>query len=92
MTTLATAVEDPGSIGPSRKYEKNAIEYFRKLAAQLKVVPDQNSYDSQCRTPFKPNRRVVIARENEAHLLISYSRGCVYDSSTTRWLVFVLEY
>ncbi len=66
--------EDPGSIGPSRrKYEKDAVlSISRKLSAQLNAVPGIKTRMTRTGDYFvNLNRRVAIAREHDAHLLIS---------------------
>ncbi|WP_146491330.1 N-acetylmuramoyl-L-alanine amidase [Vibrio sp. T20] len=85
--------EDPGSIGPSRKYEKNAtLSISRKLAAQLNAVPGIKTRLTRNADYFvNLNRRVAIARENEAHLLISIHADAFTTPQPRGGSVFVLN-
>ncbi|MCX2760725.1 N-acetylmuramoyl-L-alanine amidase [Vibrio sp. Sgm 22] len=85
--------EDPGSIGPSRKYEKNAtLSISKKLAAQLNAVPGIKTRMTRNADYFvNLNRRVAIARENEAHLLISIHADAFTTPQPRGGSVFVLN-
>ncbi|MCF7504115.1 MULTISPECIES: LysM peptidoglycan-binding domain-containing protein [Vibrio] len=85
--------EDPGSIGPSRKYEKNAtLSISRKLAAQLNAVPGIKTRLTRNADYFvNLNRRVAIARENEAHLFISIHADAFTTPQPRGGSVFVLN-
>jgi N-acetylmuramoyl-L-alanine amidase len=85
--------EDPGSIGPSRKYEKNAtLSISRKLAAQLNAIPGVKTRLTRNADYFvNLNRRVAIARENQAHLLISIHADAFTTPQPRGGSVFVLN-
>ncbi len=85
--------EDPGSIGPTRKYEKNAtLSISKKLAAQLNAVPGVKSRLTRNGDYFvNLNRRVAIARENEAHLLVSIHADAFTTPQPRGGSVFVLN-
>ncbi|MDA0146019.1 N-acetylmuramoyl-L-alanine amidase [Vibrio sp. RW] len=85
--------EDPGSIGPTRKYEKNAtLSISRKLAARLNAVPGITTRLTRNADYFvNLNRRVAIARENEAHLLISIHADAFTTPQPRGGSVFVLN-
>ncbi|WP_434527933.1 LysM peptidoglycan-binding domain-containing protein [Vibrio sp. K4] len=86
--------EDPGSIGPSRrKYEKDAVlSISRKLSAQLDAVPGIKTRMTRTGDYFvNLNRRVAIARENNAHLLISIHADAFTSPKPRGGSVFVLN-
>ncbi|MGR5302877.1 N-acetylmuramoyl-L-alanine amidase [Vibrio alfacsensis] len=86
--------EDPGSIGPSRrKYEKDAVlSISRKIAAQLDSVPGIKTRMTRKGDYFvNLNRRVAIARENDAHLLISIHADAFTSPQPRGGSVFVLN-
>ncbi|MFN1535462.1 MULTISPECIES: LysM peptidoglycan-binding domain-containing protein [Vibrio harveyi group] len=86
--------EDPGSIGPSRrKYEKDAVlSISRKLSAQLNAVPGIKTRMTRTGDYFvNLNRRVAIARENDAHLLISIHADAFTSPKPRGGSVFVLN-
>ncbi|MGR5325535.1 LysM peptidoglycan-binding domain-containing protein [Vibrio sp. DNB22_17_1] len=86
--------EDPGSIGPSRrKYEKDAVlSISRKIAAQLDSVPGIITRMTRKGDYFvNLNRRVAIARENDAHLLISIHADAFTSPQPRGGSVFVLN-
>ncbi|MEF1202872.1 LysM peptidoglycan-binding domain-containing protein [Vibrio owensii] len=86
--------EDPGSIGPSRrKYEKDAVlSISRKLSAQLDAVPGIKTRMTRNGDYFvNLNRRVAIARENNAHLLISIHADAFTSPKPRGGSVFVLN-
>lgn len=86
--------EDPGSIGPSRrKYEKDAVlSISRKISAQLDAVPGIKTRMTRNGDYFvNLNRRVAIARENNAHLLISIHADAFTSPKPRGGSVFVLN-
>ncbi len=86
--------EDPGSIGPSRrKYEKDAVlSISRKIAAQLNATPGIKTRLTRSGDYFvNLNRRVAIARENDAHLLISVHADAFTSPKPRGGSVFVLN-
>ncbi|WP_411065443.1 LysM peptidoglycan-binding domain-containing protein [Vibrio rotiferianus] len=86
--------EDPGSIGPSRrKYEKDAVlSIARKISDQLNSVPGIKTRMTRTGDYFvNLNRRVAIARENDAHLLISIHADAFTSPKPRGGSVFVLN-
>ncbi|KYN82780.1 N-acetylmuramoyl-L-alanine amidase [Vibrio cidicii] len=85
--------EDPGSIGPTRRYEKNAtLSISKKIAAELDAVPGIKTQLTRSGDYFvNLNRRVAIARENEAHLLISIHADAFTSPQPRGGSVFVLN-
>ncbi len=85
--------EDPGSIGPSGKYEKSAVlSISRKIAAQLDAVPGIKTRLTRNGDYFvNLNRRVAIASENDAHLLISIHADAFTTPQPKGGSVFVLN-
>ncbi|MGY0617619.1 N-acetylmuramoyl-L-alanine amidase [Vibrio sp. FJH11] len=86
--------EDPGSIGPSRrKYEKDAVlSIARKIAAQLNATQGVKARLTRTGDYFvNLNRRVAIARENDAHLLISIHADAFTSPRPRGGSVFVLN-
>lgn len=85
--------EDPGSIGPSRKYEKNAtLSISKKIAAQLNAISGIKTRLTRNGDYFvNLNRRVAIARENEAHLLLSIHADAFTTPKPRGGSVFVLN-
>ncbi|UTV27543.1 N-acetylmuramoyl-L-alanine amidase [Photobacterium atrarenae] len=65
--------EDPGSIGPSRKYEKNVtLDISKKVAAKINATPGMKAVLTRRGDYFvNLNKRSEIARKNKAHLLVS---------------------
>ncbi|MCW8331813.1 N-acetylmuramoyl-L-alanine amidase [Photobacterium sp. SDRW27] len=65
--------EDPGSIGPSRKYEKNVtLDISKKVAAKINATPGMKAVLTRQADYFvNLNKRSDIARRNKAHLLVS---------------------
>ncbi|KDM90286.1 N-acetylmuramoyl-L-alanine amidase [Photobacterium galatheae] len=65
--------EDPGSIGPSRKYEKNVtLNIARKVADRINATPGMKAVLTRRGDYFvNLNKRSEIARKNKAHLLVS---------------------
>lgn len=85
--------EDPGSIGPTRKYEKNAtLSISKKIAAQLNAIPGIKARLTRNGDYFvNLNRRVAIASENNAHLLISIHADAFTTPQPRGGSVFVLN-
>ncbi|EIO4060895.1 N-acetylmuramoyl-L-alanine amidase [Vibrio vulnificus] len=85
--------EDPGSIGPTRRYEKNAtLSISHKIAAELDAVPGIKTRLTRSGDYFvNLNRRVAIARENDAHLLISVHADAFTSPQPRGGSVFVLN-
>ncbi|CAM4042782.1 N-acetylmuramoyl-L-alanine amidase [Vibrio neonatus] len=65
--------KDPGSIGPSKKYEKHVtLSIAKKLAAQLNAVPGIRTKLTRTGNYYVPlDQRVAIADKYKAHLFIS---------------------
>ncbi|WP_083882396.1 LysM peptidoglycan-binding domain-containing protein [Photobacterium marinum] len=65
--------EDPGSIGPSKKYEKNVtMDIARKVAAKIDATPGMKAVLTRRGDYFvNLNKRSEIARKYKAHLLVS---------------------
>ncbi|SHG11175.1 N-acetylmuramoyl-L-alanine amidase [Vibrio gazogenes] len=85
--------EDPGSIGPKGKYEKNVtLSVAKKLAAQLNAVPGMKAVLTRKGDYFvNLNRRSEIARKNKAHLLISIHADAFTSPQPRGASVFVLN-
>ncbi|SJN58413.1 N-acetylmuramoyl-L-alanine amidase AmiB precursor [Vibrio ruber DSM 16370] len=85
--------EDPGSIGPGGKYEKNVtLSVAKKLAAQLNAVPGMKAVLTRKGDYFvNLNRRSEIARKNKAHLLISIHADAFTSPQPRGASVFVLN-
>jgi N-acetylmuramoyl-L-alanine amidase len=65
--------EDPGSIGPTRKYEKNVtLAVSKKVAAKINATPGMKAVMTRSSDYFvNLNKRSEIARKNKSHLLVS---------------------
>ena len=65
--------EDPGSIGPSRLYEKKVtLDISKKVAARINATPGMKAVMTRQGDYFvNLNRRTEIARQKRAHLLVS---------------------
>ena len=65
--------EDPGSIGPSRLYEKKVtLDIAKKVAARINATPGMKAVMTRQGDYFvNLNRRTEIARQKRAHLLVS---------------------
>lgn len=85
--------EDPGSIGPTRKYEKHAtLSISRKVAQQLNSVPGIKAVMTRSGDYFvNLNKRSSIARRNKAHLLISVHADSFRSPQPRGGSVFVLN-
>ncbi|WP_439333868.1 N-acetylmuramoyl-L-alanine amidase [Vibrio agarilyticus] len=85
--------EDPGSIGPTRKYEKTAVlSISQKLAQKLDAIPGITTKLTRRGDYFvNLNRRVAIAREADAHLLVSIHADAFTSPQPRGGSVFVLN-
>lgn len=85
--------EDPGSIGPSRKYEKHAtLAVSKKIAAQINAVPGMKAVLTRGGDYFvNLNKRSEIARRNKAHLLVSIHADGFHTPQPRGGSVFVLN-
>ncbi|MCG9684041.1 N-acetylmuramoyl-L-alanine amidase [Vibrio sp. Isolate23] len=85
--------EDPGSIGPSRKYEKHAtLAISKKIAAQINAVPGMKAVLTRRGDYFvNLNKRSEIARGNKAHLLVSIHADGFRSPQPRGGSVFVLN-
>lgn len=85
--------EDPGSIGPSRKYEKHAtLAVSKKVADQLNAVPGMKAVLTRRGDYFvNLNKRSEIARKNKAHLLVSIHADAFHSPKPRGGSVFVLN-
>ncbi|WP_428475597.1 N-acetylmuramoyl-L-alanine amidase [Photobacterium profundum] len=65
--------EDPGSIGPTRKYEKNVtLAVSKKVAAKINATSGMKAVMTRSSDYFvNLNKRSEIARKNKSHLLVS---------------------
>lgn len=65
--------EDPGSIGPSRRYEKNVtLAISRKVVDRINATPGMRAVLTRRGDYFvNLNKRSEIARKYKAHLLVS---------------------
>ncbi|WP_299021687.1 N-acetylmuramoyl-L-alanine amidase [uncultured Photobacterium sp.] len=65
--------EDPGSIGPSKKYEKSVtLGISKKVAAKINATPGMKAVLTRRGDYFvNLNKRSEIARRHKAHLLVS---------------------
>ncbi len=85
--------KDPGSVGPSRKYEKNVtLSISRQLAQKLNALDGIKARLTRNGDYFvNLNRRVAVARENNAHLLISIHADAFTSPKPRGGSVFVLN-
>ena len=85
--------EDPGSIGPSRKYEKVAtLAIAKKIAAQINAVPGMKAVLTRQGDYYvNLNKRSEIARKNKAHLLVSIHADAFSSPKPRGASVFVLN-
>ncbi|MGL5430465.1 MAG: N-acetylmuramoyl-L-alanine amidase [Vibrio sp.] len=85
--------EDPGSIGPTRKYEKNVnLSVSKKLADQLNAVPGIKAVLTR-RGDYSVNlnKRTDIARRSKAHILVSIHADAFHTPQPRGGSVFVLN-
>lgn len=85
--------EDPGSIGPSRKFEKDAtLSVSKKLADQINAVPGMKAVLTRSGDYFvNLNKRTEIARKSKAHLLVSIHADAFHTPQPRGASVFVLN-
>jgi N-acetylmuramoyl-L-alanine amidase len=85
--------EDPGSIGPGGRYEKNAtLAISKKLADQLNAISGIKAVLTRNGDYFVPlNKRSDIARKNKAHLLVSIHADAFSSPHPRGASVFVLN-
>lgn len=85
--------EDPGSIGPHRNYEKNAtLSIGKKLARSLNAVPGIHTRLTRAGDYYVTlDKRVAIARKNNADLLISVHADAFTSPQPRGASVFVLN-
>lgn len=85
--------EDPGSIGPTRKYEKHAtLAVSKKIAAQINMVPGMKAVLTRGGDYYlNLNKRSAIARTNKAHLLVSVHADAFHSPKPRGGSVFVLN-
>ncbi|WP_413285869.1 N-acetylmuramoyl-L-alanine amidase [Vibrio sp. MA40-2] len=85
--------EDPGSIGPSNKYEKHAtLSISQKIAQQLNSVAGIKAVLTRNGDYFvNLNKRSDIARRSKAHLLVSVHADSFSSPKPRGGSVFVLN-
>ncbi|MDQ2192736.1 MULTISPECIES: N-acetylmuramoyl-L-alanine amidase [unclassified Vibrio] len=85
--------EDPGSIGPTKKYEKNAtLSISKKIADQINAVPGMKAVMTRSGDYFvNLNKRSEIARRNKSHLLVSIHADAFHTPQPRGGSVFVLN-
>lgn len=85
--------EDPGSIGPSKRYEKHAtLAISKKIAAQINATPGMKAVLTRSGDYFvNLNKRSSIARKNKAHFLISIHADGFRTPQPKGGSVFVLN-
>jgi N-acetylmuramoyl-L-alanine amidase len=85
--------EDPGSIGPTKKYEKHVtLSVSKKLAAQINAIPGMKAVLTRSGDYFvNLNKRSNIARKNGAHLLVSVHADAFRTPQPRGGSVFVLN-
>ncbi|MCW8346326.1 N-acetylmuramoyl-L-alanine amidase [Vibrio sp. ZSDZ65] len=85
--------EDPGSIGPTKKYEKHVtLSVSKKLAAQIDAIPGMKAVLTRRGDYFvNLNKRSDIARKNKAHLLVSIHADAFRTPQPRGASVFVLN-
>ncbi|MGY3570903.1 LysM peptidoglycan-binding domain-containing protein [Vibrio paucivorans] len=85
--------EDPGSIGPSKKYEKHAtLAISKKIAAHINAIPGMKAVLTRNGDYFvNLNKRSEIARRNKAHLLMSIHADGFHTPQPRGGSVFVLN-
>ncbi|WP_245868403.1 LysM peptidoglycan-binding domain-containing protein [Vibrio fujianensis] len=85
--------EDPGSIGPTRKFEKDVtLSVSKKLADQINAVPGMKAILTRSGDYFvNLNKRTEIARKSKAHLLVSIHADAFHTPQPRGASVFVLN-
>ncbi|MDA9556756.1 N-acetylmuramoyl-L-alanine amidase [Vibrio sp.] len=84
---------DPGSIGPSKKYEKHTtLTVAKKLAQQINAIDGMQAVLTRRGDYYVDlNRRSEIARRNKAHLLVSIHADAFRSPRPRGASVFVLN-
>ncbi|NAW69628.1 LysM peptidoglycan-binding domain-containing protein [Vibrio sp. V27_P1S3P104] len=85
--------EDPGSIGPTRKFEKDVtLSVSKKLADQINAVPGMKAVLTRSGDYFvNLNKRTEIARKSKAHLFVSIHADAFHTPQPRGASVFVLN-
>ncbi len=85
--------EDPGSIGPTRKYEKHVtLAVAKKAAAKINAMPGMKAVLTRTGDYYVSlNKRSQIARQNKALLLISIHADSFTGPGPRGGSVFVLS-
>lgn len=85
--------EDPGSIGPTRKYEKHAtLAISKKVVALINAQPGMRAVMTRSGDYFvNLNKRTDIARKNKSHLLVSIHADSFRSPKPRGGSVFVLN-
>lgn len=85
--------EDPGSIGPTRKYEKHAtLAISKKVVARINAQPGMRAVLTRSGDYFvNLNKRTEIARKNKSHLLVSIHADSFRSPKPRGGSVFVLN-
>lgn len=85
--------EDPGSIGPGHRFEKNVtISVAKKLADLINQVPGMKAILTRSGDYYVSlNKRTEIAREQKAHLLVSIHADAFNSPGPRGASVFVLN-
>ncbi|WED23327.1 N-acetylmuramoyl-L-alanine amidase [Vibrio sp. JC009] len=85
--------EDPGSIGPTKKYEKHAtLAISKKIADQINSVSGMKAVLTRRGDYFvNLNKRSSIARKNKAHMLVSIHADSFRSPQPRGGSVFVLN-
>ncbi len=85
--------EDPGSIGPTKKYEKNAtLAISKKVADTINAQPGMRAVMTRRGDYFvNLNKRTDIARKNKSHLLVSIHADSFSSPKPRGGSVFVLN-
>ncbi|MGR6840730.1 LysM peptidoglycan-binding domain-containing protein [Aliivibrio wodanis] len=85
--------EDPGSIGPTRKYEKHAtLAISKKVVALINAQLGMRAVMTRSGDYFvNLNKRTDIARKNKSHLLVSIHADSFRSPKPRGGSVFVLN-
>lgn len=85
--------EDPGSIGPKGRYEKDAtLQIAKKIAAQLNTQPGVKAVLTRKGDYYlRLDKRSEIARKEKAHLLVSIHADAFRTPEPRGASVFVLN-
>ncbi|WP_375754174.1 N-acetylmuramoyl-L-alanine amidase [Vibrio sp. HN007] len=85
--------EDPGSVGPTKKYEKHAtLAISRKLADQINRIDGMKAVLTRNGDYFvNLNKRSEIARKKKAHMLVSIHADAFTSPQPRGGSVFVLN-